>query len=659
MLTDRVSGFFDVRVRSRGDAYFRSGRVHLHEFDSERRITAVVEGSHSYAVSFEFERRSRSWVLYADCSCPYMDSFGGFCKHIWATLLAIEESKQEDLRRLGPIPKTVSVEFLDDDNGLDDEDGFDALDDDAEDWGDPDDELGLTVNQGILREADRILGAGPRKLVLHPARAPRAGSGQPAKKQRRDATPAWQKLLRKIPSNSDTGFASRRVDDSPIEPIYVLEVEDSRYSNGPILSLAQQRMTAGGKLGKVKKLSLSPDDIARIRDESDRRICMLLLGARETEGPYGYYGRYGYESTAGKSKWNVPPPLQQELFPLLPESGRFLLRGQRDAALTPLTWDDGEPWELMLSIQQSEGGESYALVGQLRRGDERCALGGVECFIKGSPALFVRDGAVSRFEACGCFAWLDTLRAEKLSTLTKAELPKLLDELARLGTFPPVEWPSDWKVTTVDGLSPQPELSLRIENPVSHGRSYPAHGEVKFRYGDSAVDAAAPGRMLVDASGLRLIRRQLEGERQRLNRLLDLGAREERSGGGFEVHPRKIPTLVSALVAEGWTVQGNRKLYRRPGDFRINVSSGIDWFDVDGQVDFDGQVAKLPELLAALHKGERFVSLGDGSFGMLPEEWLTRHQGWLELGRNGQLLEGRAVRILVRKMQRQQHRIIT
>ena len=34
--------------------------------------------------------------------------------------------------------------------------------------------------------------------------------------------------------------------------------------------------------------------------------------------------------------------------------------------------------------------------------------------------------------------------------------------------------------------------------------------------------------------------------------------------------------------------------------------------------------APLPQLLAALKRGETMVTLGDGSYGLLPEEWLRR-----------------------------------
>ena len=56
-----------------------------------------------------------------------------------------------------------------------------------------------------------------------------------------------------------------------------------------------------------------------------------------------------------------------------------------------------------------------------------------------------------------------------------------------------------------------------------------------------------------------------------------------------------------------------------PGEFKLSVKSGIDWFELHGEVDFGGLSAPLPKLLEALRKGERFVALGDGTFGLLPE----------------------------------------
>ena len=51
-----------------------------------------------------------------------------------------------------------------------------------------------------------------------------------------------------------------------------------------------------------------------------------------------------------------------------------------------------------------------------------------------------------------------------------------------------------------------------------------------------------------------------------------------------------------------------------------------------GEIDFDGIPATLPELLRALRRGDTMVVLGDGSFGMLPEEWLKKYAPLAEMG---------------------------
>jgi SNF2 family DNA or RNA helicase len=57
----------------------------------------------------------------------------------------------------------------------------------------------------------------------------------------------------------------------------------------------------------------------------------------------------------------------------------------------------------------------------------------------------------------------------------------------------------------------------------------------------------------------------------------------------------------------------------------INISSGMDWFDTEVQVDFDGQVADINEIKKSLSIKRNYVALGDGSFGLLPEEWLSKY----------------------------------
>jgi len=79
-------------------------------------------------------------------------------------------------------------------------------------------------------------------------------------------------------------------------------------------------------------------------------------------------------------------------------------------------------------------------------------------------------------------------------------------------------------------------------------------------------------------------------------------------------------------VQDGWRVEAEGRPFRPAVSMRLEVTSGIDWFDLHGAVDFgDGRSAPFPQLLAAVARGEDVVVLDDGSVGLLPEEWLRRY----------------------------------
>ena len=85
-------------------------------------------------------------------------------------------------------------------------------------------------------------------------------------------------------------------------------------------------------------------------------------------------------------------------------------------------------------------------------------------------------------------------------------------------------------------------------------------------------------------------------------------------------------------MPKGWSVEAEGKLYRSAGSFQMSVASGVDWFELHGEAEFGGETVRLPALLAALRRGERFVPLSDGSLGLLPEEWVRKFAPMAGLG---------------------------
>jgi len=57
----------------------------------------------------------------------------------------------------------------------------------------------------------------------------------------------------------------------------------------------------------------------------------------------------------------------------------------------------------------------------------------------------------------------------------------------------------------------------------------------------------------------------------------------------------------------------------------VKAGSGIDWFDVEIEVNYGGLVVKLSDLKKAILANQRFISLSDGTLGVIPEEWIKKY----------------------------------
>jgi SNF2 family DNA or RNA helicase len=152
---------------------------------------------------------------------------------------------------------------------------------------------------------------------------------------------------------------------------------------------------------------------------------------------------------------------------------------------------------------------------------------------------------------------------------------------------------------------------------------------LSFDYAGHAVPYGEVARGFYEPGRRRFVWRDPAAEKAAEDVLEEVGARYQgptyyENEPAWEIAPSKLPRVVRALVGVGWHIEAEGKVFRRPGAFRMEVSSGVDWFELHGEVSYGNTTARLPELLAAVRRGDTMVRLGDGTYGMLPEEWLAR-----------------------------------
>jgi hypothetical protein len=214
-----------------------------------------------------------------------------------------------------------------------------------------------------------------------------------------------------------------------------------------------------------------------------------------------------------------------------------------------------------------------------------------------------------------------------------SESQQLMAQLLDLPSIPNLEVPPELQFERVS-FPPQPHLIVRK----SEFAPYQTELEAKllFDYEGVEIDYFDTRDGLYDRDRNRYIERDLESEENALTLLNTLSIkRGSQYSETFRLTPRNLPRAVTSLLANGWRVEAEGKLYRNPGSSSLSVSSGIDWFELHGSLNFGEDLeVKLPQLLAALRRGQKVIALGDGSFGVLPEEWLQRYESPCVFRRN-------------------------
>lgn len=608
MLSKVLSQYWSSKVRNRGGDYARNHRVQVTRKDPAGSYAATVRGSEPYDVEIEVERTRRQWRLGLRCSCPYGETHDGYCKHLWATIMHIET-----YRELLDHPSRVTAYLLDDEFGAPGSEDQVAGIKDAE------------VDEAT--EFLRLLPAKVRRdLIVHGVLADMGIQILP-KSPPRPVIPPWQKFLNELATQAQSHSPTSRTGKPISDIVYVLDIGSSVYQKALVLKFAK---LGGGRRGH-SELALGPSDVPRLTDELDRRIVLMIVGSGKPQ--YDYYGRT-------QAQWDIDNSVRDVLVPLLGETGRLYYEKPLADGICPLKWDAGEPFEFMLSLPRVGARNMRTLTGWLRRGEDRRPIDSCVAVLDGEPGLVVWNDAICRARLNGSYEWMSALRNSSAVKISDTERARFLAALAASKSIPSVEWPAEWNIATVADVDPRPTLELKFDDVSTTGKpSKFVHGAVRFCYDDVEVAAGREGSIILDAERSREVHRRIESENKLAARVIELGMTVTRDDR-LRLGSRQLPGLVAKLLDEGWTVFGNRALFRTAGEFKMEVSTGIDWFDLHGHMDFEGQRVALPALLAAARKGERFVRLDDGSMGMLPEQWLAKHQGLFGLGE----VEGESVR---------------
>lgn len=576
-LAAKLAFQFEKKIQIRGHDLYLQRAVKVVEA-TPRSFLATVSGSRLYEVELNYETDS----LYIYCDCPYYADHGP-CKHIWASILEADRRGSLDKARGSG---TLQLQDDLDSDGPDDDD-FDEMD----------------------------FMSGPPRLPGHSSVFPPPSPPPPQ-------LPLWEERLAAVQRIIDGGRLAASAGSRESEILYVIDVSSSRSSGAVTLDVQERTRKKNGEWSVLKNLGLSARQLLSVRDPLDSEVLSSLVGAQD------YYS-YSYQSYPTASRNRVlPPTLALRIIPKLAAAGRLLLS---DAPVydgsNALAWDDGEAWKPWLDVRRNDN-DQWSITGSLRRAEERMELSAIQLVVEGG--LVFAMGRAARFDDSGHLPWvMELLGRESIPFPNKdrdAVLARLLDSPA----VPSIDIAPELRY---EELRAAPELGLRIsQKQQTYG---PDHFEahLMFDYGRGWMEDVPSRRGIWHPEERVYVVRDAQAETAAREALKDLGLRPASDGRApWRLAAKPMPRVVRELIHAGWHVEAEGKVFRRPGAMRVDVRSGIDWFELHGEVDYGESTANLPQLLAAVRRGDGIVALGDGTFGLLPEEWLARFAPLAGLG---------------------------
>ena len=398
----------------------------------------------------------------------------------------------------------------------------------------------------------------------------------------------------------------------------------------------------------MKPLRVAAYELGEVTLPEDRELLALLLrsdaAAESRYSAYRYYTIDGYSPS--RAVIRLAHEMHDVLLPRLGACRRFVWVSNSNEAPDvhgrPLVWDDGPAWRFRLKIEADDARQCWNLTGQLHRGDQVVRL--CDPVLLQARGLVLFQDTLARLATGQEFPWISLLRHVEVIPVSYQERGDLLQRLWQLPTVPEVDLPENLRLQRV---RVEPRGHLRV-HPMPEGRKLnKLRADVSFLYGDQVVSSGSRQTSVLDLQNDCVVERDELREQELMAQLSAAGvqlAARYRPGlpGALELSRRQMPEIVEQLVQARWLVEAEGRRVRRAGSCSLSVRSTVDWFELDGQFDFEGISAKLPELLAALRRGEKYVLLDDGSHGMLPEEWMKRYGALADLGKS----QGESVRFV-------------
>lgn len=573
-----IESEFDIITKARGRNYYRNRSVSIDSL-SQRLVKGTVAGSFIYRVNFH---AISPLTVEASCSCPVFAK-NVFCKHIYAMALAIEQQADS--------PFSFN--------------SFERL------------MLGECEDLALLStyQESRI----PVDERQH----------QATSVAQQEASHEWEYWMGRIHSRQSLYESEQeeRQMQAPRRIWYVLEHEQSVSRNYSVISVRGQELKKDG-WGKLISLNVNTDKRYEYNLSEQDAQCLQRLQAFAANDPNDADRFLAYYQDTGKYAYLFDPTTELSTLKMLARTGRLVYRQQqavnhRSLMDQALQWDQREQWQLQLELRLNSEDNSWHLSGRLQSQEKRLNLKDIDLQLE--SGLIIYQNAFGRFDSMHS-SWLQAL-SENDGTfiIPKDDQARFLSRLTSISSLPPIEFDPQLEWQKAEIL-PTPILTFHSAKLSSEELPF----SVKFRYGDSEITAHSKKSQSFLMHEKRIVIRDRQFEREALASLQNWATAFSESV--WRIPSSSILDMTTALDQENWEIHAEKLRLKPAQSWSSSISSGVDWFELDVELSFDGSSIPIPDLIHAVRNQQDTIRLNDGSLGLLPQAWLEKLKPVLDLG---------------------------
>ena len=563
------SKYATAQTIQRGRAYYKDGNVWDVTMESDQNAVCMVNGdTGEYTVEIEIDKKSG--VLNFECDCYYAED-GNFCKHMVAAALEVseylKEEGDEELDEPAFVPKITET---------------------IVDW--------------------------KNKLMQSMALMPRPSSGGSQGKRyaiviilERNRYNFYNYGGNSPYSYSLEPFVIKESEWAPLQEVNGFDPERVNQ----ILETSKNWIKTEGQYYS----SFSPKGCLNLTQEAIAFVNLF----------YSVTRMYGGQT--GNNMSNFLPMLARFDIPVFLGKTNYPEKVERRLYIQP------DPIQIQIDMMQDEKKLSLQ-AGFENNGAFTHIQQKIEVITQNPTWVLLGD----------TIAQIENSRALDILSTFPIEIPNGQVDLFREQYFPliaqalPIK--SDlvkWSDVHAEAI---PRLYLQDDNKEKVLRA-----TLKFGYGEFtsplAKDEPYALASIPDTWELVRVHRQPEREEYFHQLLTDPIYRLKRAGsphphGTLELRARAHPYdflmhSIPALLKAGFEIYGEENLKtgrinRNTATLRVQISSGIDWFDLKTVVEFGDQQVNFHDIRKALKRKENYIKLADGSIGQIPQEWLEKYK---------------------------------